>query len=212
MFPSALIAVTALVAVASAQNTTVEPTGNTTYFYGDDGALQIDPNVVDSSLRSAWCTGQQNNCPKVCGGQVAAGGNKCEDTTLDWTCTCSDGSTPNITDYAEMIPSYVCERWIDLCVMAHPDQRTPQQECRSITCGEKNASEADAGSSSSSSSAPASSQTPSSTSGSGSASESSPTSSSTPSDTGAAAALNVAQAYGSSIFAAGLLGIFGLAL
>lgn len=114
-----------------------------------------------------------------------------------------------------MMPSYVCQQWKELCVADHPDERTPQQACQSITCGMLNASEADASSSSSStasSSGASTSETPSSTTGSGSGSETTPTSSETPSDTGAAAALNVAQAYGSSILAAGLLGFFGLAL
>jgi len=213
MLRSALIAVTAIAAVASAQNTTVEPTNNSTYFYGTDGSLEIDPNTVESSLRSAWCLGQTNNCPEVCDGQVS--NNVCSADTLEWTCTCSDSSLqPNITNYAAMMPSYICQQWKELCVGAHPDERDPQQACQSIECGTQNASASSTSSSSSSSSAPASmSATASSTSGS-SASETSAAASSTASDTntGAAAALNVAQAYGSSILAAGLLGVFGLAL
>lgn len=80
MFRSAIVAVAALAAVASAQNSTLEPTGSTQYFYGTDGSLQIDPNTVEPSLRSAWCLGQQNNCPQVCGGQVSA--NQCEEVSI----------------------------------------------------------------------------------------------------------------------------------
>lgn len=213
MFRSTLIAVSAIAAVASAQNSSVTPTGNTTYFYGTDGSLEVDPTLFSESLRADWCLGQTNNCPEVCDGQTTT--NTCDRNTLDWTCTCSDSSLmPNITDYAAMMPSYKCDAWKQLCNDAHPDDSIGQEGCQSVTCGSKNASATDDGTSSSTTSSSASmSTTPTSTSGGGSASQTSDTASSaSPSDTGAAAALNVAQAYGSSILAAGLLGIFGLAL
>lgn len=75
MLRSALVAVTALAAVASAQNTTLS-TGNTTYFYGTDGSLEIDPTVVSEALRADWCLGQTNNCPEVCDGQTTV--NTCD--------------------------------------------------------------------------------------------------------------------------------------
>lgn len=87
MFRSTLIAVAAVAVVANAQNTTVEPTGNSTYFYGADGSLEIDPNTVDASLRSAWCLGQTNNCPEVCGGQVTT--NTCDAVRLPTMISCS---------------------------------------------------------------------------------------------------------------------------
>lgn len=131
--------------------------------------------------------------------------------TLQWTCTCSDSSLkPNFTSYAAMMPSYVCQKWIELCVAAHPNERAPQQACQSITCGMQNASMASSSPSSSSSAAPQSTSASASTSGSPSATSSSASEST--SSKGAAAALNVAQAYGSSILAVGLLGVFGLAL
>lgn len=68
-------ALVAFSSFATAQNET-ESTGSDTYFYGDDGSLQIDPNTVELVLRQSWCRGQTNNCPIICGG--VASQNTCD--------------------------------------------------------------------------------------------------------------------------------------
>ena len=74
MFYSILILATA--ALTSAQN------GSTGGYYSTSGPLEIDPNSVSPDLRQAWCRGQQNNCPKICGGPDAGLGaaypNQCD--------------------------------------------------------------------------------------------------------------------------------------
>lgn len=63
MFYSILILAAA--ALTSAQN------GSSSGYYSTSGPLEIDPNSVSQDLRMAWCRGQQNNCPKICGGPDA---------------------------------------------------------------------------------------------------------------------------------------------
>ncbi|KAK3072188.1 hypothetical protein LTS18_014686, partial [Coniosporium uncinatum] len=112
-----------------------------------------------------------------------------------------------------------CDEWKRQCVAAHPNDLPGQNICLSVTCGERNATEeanASGGSSSASSpsgsSATASSGGASSTGGSsGSSATQSAAAASSPA-AGAAAALALAQNYGTGVFAAGVLALFGLAL
>ncbi|KJX94569.1 hypothetical protein TI39_contig4175g00002 [Zymoseptoria brevis] len=196
------IVVAALSAIASAQN----------YSVGANGQLMIDASQISSGERQSWCLGQRNNCPKVCEGP--ANPNSCDSNTLEWTCTCTNGNTPNITDYTEMVPFYICQQWIANCVASNPNDATAQFGCRSVVCGSQNASAlaVDSSSSSSSSSSPSSSATGTPTTNGGGSSGTRPTESAAASSSGAAVALNVAQSYGSGILAAGLLASFGLAL
>ncbi|KAK3044940.1 hypothetical protein LTS18_014995, partial [Coniosporium uncinatum] len=107
-----------------------------------------------------------------------------------------------------------CDEWKRQCVAAHPNDLPGQNICLSVTCGERNATEEASGSggSSSASSSSGSSATASSTGGSsGSSATQSAAAASSPA-AGAAAALALAQNYGTGVFAAGVLALFGLAL
>ncbi|KAK5132437.1 hypothetical protein LTR08_009048 [Meristemomyces frigidus] len=207
-YSTLLIAASALTGLVSAQN------------YSTSGALSIDPNGVDYDTRLSWCRAQTNSCPQICGGQASP--NSCDATALTYVCTCSNGNSPNISNFDQTIPSFVCAQWKTDCVTAHPNDLTGQTACLSVVCGDRNASSGET-STSSSASATASmtaSMTASSTggavasassaAGSGASAASSAASSATASS--AAIAMNVAQNYGTGILAAGMLGLFGLAL
>ncbi|KAK3718884.1 hypothetical protein LTR37_004800 [Vermiconidia calcicola] len=130
--------------------------------------------------------------------------------TLTYECVCTDGSHPNISSYSATLPSYICEEYISQCVERAGDDLGLLTDCRSITCGTRNASSVAAsnggGSSGSASSASASASATSGSTGTGSGSAASATSE------GAAIALSVAKSYGTGILAGGLLAVFGLAL
>ncbi|KXT11951.1 hypothetical protein AC579_1000 [Pseudocercospora musae] len=202
MFSSArLIAATAtalaLSAVVSAQN------------YSTSGPLTITASQVDDSLRQTWCRSQTYNCPILCGGTASA--NTCDPNQLTYTCTCSNGNTPNISDYQSTLPFYVCEQWKANCVDSNPNDLDAITGCQSVTCGNKTVAAATASSSSASASSTAT----------ASSSGASHTATATHSSTGAAAsatessaavAMHIAQSYGTGIFVTGLLAVFGLAL
>ncbi|CAK4012988.1 Hypothetical predicted protein [Lecanosticta acicola] len=200
MFRSALlVAISALAAVTSAQN------------YSTSGALSVDDSQLSESLRQAWCRAQTNSCPQICGGQASP--NTCDPTTLNYTCTCTNGNTPNISSYDQTIPSFVCAQWKTNCVANHPNDLDGQTGCLSVVCGDRNASSGIASTTSSASASATASSTSSGTSGAtGSATKSASASGTSATSTGAAVALSVAQNYGTGIVATALLALFGLAL
>ncbi|TKA79773.1 hypothetical protein B0A55_03299 [Friedmanniomyces simplex] len=217
-YSTLLLATTALTGLVSAQN------------YSTSGPISVTASSVPYDTRLSWCRAQQNSCPQICGGQAYP--NNCDSNTLNYTCTCSNGNSPNISNYDQTIPSFVCAQWKIDCVAAHPNDLTGQTACLSITCGSMNAS---SGSTTSSSASGSASSTASSTGGvvaggaSSSAAASSATGSSAPSSSGgsasstasssaaaasssSSAALNVAMNYGTGILATAMLAFFGFAL
>ncbi|KAK0859942.1 hypothetical protein LTS02_008809 [Friedmanniomyces endolithicus] len=218
-YSTLLIAATALNGFVSAQN------------YTTSGPINITASSVPYDTRLAWCRAQQNSCPMLCGGQASP--NSCDSNSLAYTCTCSNGNQPNISNYDQTIPSFVCAQWKIDCVAAHPNDLTGQTGCLSLVCGSQNASSGSTTQSSSSASgsgtasstasstggaaAGASSAAASSTGG-AAASSSGGSGSSTASSTAAAAsssksaAMGVAMNYGTGILATAMLAFFGLAL
>ncbi|KAF2166564.1 hypothetical protein M409DRAFT_23199 [Zasmidium cellare ATCC 36951] len=200
MFRSTLLLATAaFAAVASAQN------------YSTSGNLSVDTSQIPSALKSSWCRAQTNSCPQICGGRASP--NNCDSNTLTYQCVCTDGSSPNISDYDQTIPSFVCQTWVGNCVDAHPNDLDGQTGCRSVTCGSRNASSnlaATTSSAATTSATASSSSSAESTSASGTPTGSSASTTATTSS--AAMALHVAEQYGTGIIAGGLLALFGLVL
>ncbi|KAH9844510.1 Pci domain-containing protein [Teratosphaeria destructans] len=197
-FSTILLAATAAVGV-SAQN------------YSTSGPLSIVPDSVAYNTRLAWCVSENNNCREICGGQATV---SCDANTLNYTCMCTSGNTPNISAYMGTMPYFVCEQWIADCVQAHPNDLDGITACRSVTCGTKNASSesttSSAASSATSTGSAASTASSSMASSTGTATSSSTSSSATSSS--AAIALGVAKTYGTGILAAAMFAVFGLAL
>jgi len=161
----------------------------------------VAPNTVDPNMRLAWCRAQTNTCPLLCSnGQVSA--NSCNSTDLTYSCTCASGTTPNISDYGQTLPSLECDQWKAACVNNSANDLAGQNFCLSFNCGSKNAS-AGMGSSSPGHFSTTGSPSPSQTGGSSSPS---------PSTSHAAAALAAASEYGNGFVAAGLIALFGFAL
>ncbi|QIW98015.1 hypothetical protein AMS68_003533 [Peltaster fructicola] len=207
MLYSTLAIAAAFAGLASAQN------------YTTSGTLNVTASQFPLALRQSWCTGERNNCPVICGGRATS--NDCDPNNLSYLCVCSDGSKPNVSDYMETLPFYICEQWIGNCVKNHPNDVTGQAACQSVVCGMKNATNAAAvGGSSASASASAAStaaSTGAATTGSmtttTTATAAAATSATTTSSRAAAAtAFAIAKNYGTPILAAGMFAAFGLAL
>ncbi|KAF2669668.1 hypothetical protein BT63DRAFT_425348 [Microthyrium microscopicum] len=169
----------------------------------------VDPGSIDPNQRLAWCRAQRNTCPELCtNGQTA--NNTCDDTTLTYSCSCSSGSAPNISDYSQTLPSLECDAWKSQCVASHPNDLAGQNFCLSFVCGSKNASAVGAGAGTNpaggSSSSPSSSASGSST---ASSTSSAPSSSSSKS---AATILAAGREYGLAAVVVGLTSLFAFAL
>ncbi|KAL2821040.1 hypothetical protein BJX63DRAFT_252620 [Aspergillus granulosus] len=70
--------------------------------------------LVSSQDKAAWCRGQRNTCPEICGGVATA--NRCDLDTLDFTCTCSNGTEANVEPYINTVPYYVCQSNYGQCI------------------------------------------------------------------------------------------------
>jgi cobalamin biosynthesis Mg chelatase CobN len=129
--------------------------------------------------------------------------------------------SPNVSDYQQTLPAFVCQQYVEQCVNAHPNDLDGITTCRDTVCGNKTLDDTTSSSSSESASSTASStrsssgsgasETASSTSG-GSASQTSGQSASATAGTSAASAMNIASSYGTGLRAVGILAAFGLAL
>lgn len=103
----------------------------------------INPNSVSNSTREGWCTQQQSQCPLICL-QTAANSdetesNTCDPTTLTFSCVCSNGISPNVSEYSQTLPYYICQEWGNQCVSNCGGDSSCQNDCRANhPCGAQN--------------------------------------------------------------------------
>ncbi|KAH6612692.1 hypothetical protein C7974DRAFT_83229 [Boeremia exigua] len=210
LYSSVIVAVSALAGFAAAQNTTVIP------------CCSVAVNLVPENQRESWCDAQENTCVDLCGGQgeIASNGNNCEASTLEYSCSCRNGtdiSEDFMKTYQQTVPAQMCYFWFDACINATigdngEGNRAEQFACRSARdsqCGNITIDESDDSSSTASSTATGTGSGSSTATGT-SGSQTSATGSSTAAASPGAAVANFA--FGTPALAGGLLAIFGLAL
>ncbi|KAF2154639.1 hypothetical protein K461DRAFT_202830, partial [Myriangium duriaei CBS 260.36] len=93
----------------------------------------IDPNSVPISTRDAWCSSQITQCPLIClqyANSTGAEVNNCDPKALAYECLCSNGVTPNASEYSQTLPYYVCTEWGTQCVAGCGQDNTCSDECR----------------------------------------------------------------------------------
>ncbi|KAI6827675.1 hypothetical protein KC365_g6542 [Hortaea werneckii] len=81
----------------------------------------IDPDSVDDSTKQTWCTNQQTQCPLICTQTTPSHSadtqtNTCDPTSLTYACICANGLSPNISEYSQTLPYYICQEWTNQCV------------------------------------------------------------------------------------------------
>ncbi|KAJ5122786.1 hypothetical protein N7448_003918 [Penicillium atrosanguineum] len=79
----------------------------------------IDPSSVSLPLRKTWCSYQQNSCPLIClqvNGSSGASVNTCDANSLDYSCICSNGISPNASEYSETMAYFICTEAGNQCV------------------------------------------------------------------------------------------------
>ncbi|KAF6239096.1 hypothetical protein HO173_002968 [Letharia columbiana] len=90
----------------------------------------FDPTSVDLTEKNQWCQGETANCPTLCGGQTQTKANSCTGSSLEFTCTCANGTGPsNIAAYQGTLPNFICEATFAQCRIANPGS----EACK--TCG-----------------------------------------------------------------------------
>ncbi|KAJ4301171.1 hypothetical protein N0V90_003261 [Kalmusia sp. IMI 367209] len=208
LYSTLFVATAAFSGLVAAQNGSVSGLPSTI-----EPCCTVDANLVSDDLKTEWCQAQENTCPEICGGQgqIASGGNECDEDTLEFTCKCRNGTVPTMSDYQQSVPGQMCRFWYGRCINQTNQIASQQFACdqtRNQECGNQTTKDESETSSSSSASS-----RPTSTSGSDSSSGS-PTSSGTAesSTSSPGAAVRLAREFGAPVVAGGLIAFFGIAL
>ncbi|KAK3310612.1 uncharacterized protein B0T15DRAFT_571148 [Chaetomium strumarium] len=160
----------------------------------------INPNEVDPTTRSDWCQAEYNSCNLLCGSNVQE--NDCAPDTLNYTCTCSNGSAPGLQYYIQTMPTFICEQAYSDCIEQNTGNSRGQDKCKSDIqekCGTLDPTKAQVDSGSDSSTTSATTAAPSATE---STAQNAPASST--SRAGAAATNSAYIGNGAAVVAAGL--------
>lgn len=80
----------------------------------------IDPTTVPDATKDQWCSSQIAQCPLIClqeaGNSAGTNANDCDPTTLTFNCICSNGLSPNSSEYSQTVPYYICTQNNENCV------------------------------------------------------------------------------------------------
>ncbi|KAI3400489.1 hypothetical protein diail_3110 [Diaporthe ilicicola] len=159
-----------------------------------NSSFSIDPNEVTATLRAQWCSAQTSTCNTLCDSDPQD--NSCAVETLDFSCTCQNGSAPGLQYYTQTIDTFVCQQAFTDCNEANVGNAKGQENCTTSIqdhCGTLDPATYTATPSSSASA----------TSGSASSTASSSSSSASSSSSQAAAPTNI-QHLGTGALAAGM--------
>ncbi|OJJ63131.1 hypothetical protein ASPSYDRAFT_28737 [Aspergillus sydowii CBS 593.65] len=105
----------------------------------------VDPQDIDSLTKQHWCLTQTESCLIICDQVTGVTGetpnsNECDDDTLKYSCVCSNGQSPNASEYTETIPFFLCTEQNTQCVNdCTQNNSSCQDKCRSSNpCGAQN--------------------------------------------------------------------------
>ncbi|KAI4907406.1 hypothetical protein J4E90_009435 [Alternaria incomplexa] len=95
----------------------------------------IDPDTVEQSTRDYWCDQNRAQCPLICLQQPGINSmtteqNDCDSDALTYTCVCENGVAPNITEYSQTLPYFICQQWGNTCVENCNGDNSCQSACR----------------------------------------------------------------------------------
>ncbi|KAI1866531.1 hypothetical protein JX265_007832 [Neoarthrinium moseri] len=110
-----------------------------------NSTFSINPSAVPLSTRAAWCTSETNVCTAVCNNSPSE--ISCDPATLDYECSCNDGTTPDMNEYKESLPFHICQEAFTECITQTVGNAAGQRNCTtsiSDKCGTKNATDSSA--------------------------------------------------------------------
>ncbi|KAK3694048.1 hypothetical protein B0T22DRAFT_59657 [Podospora appendiculata] len=120
----------------------------------------IPQGSVDPTTLNQWCSAQMDTCNTLCSNNWAS--NTCDTTTFGYNCKCSDGSTPDLAEYTQTMPTFICNKAYEICNTAHVGDKKGQDNCTTSIkekCGTKQPKDFVASAPTTSSSAPSSTAT-----------------------------------------------------
>lgn len=78
-------------------------------------------------------------CLQTAGNSATTLANSCDAAALTYACVCSNGLSPNVTEYSQTLPFYLCQEWGTQCVANCNGNNQCQSSCRSDhPCGAQN--------------------------------------------------------------------------
>ncbi|KXJ95930.1 hypothetical protein Micbo1qcDRAFT_158057 [Microdochium bolleyi] len=101
-----------------------------------------NPGLVPLGDRVGWCNAQSNACGKFC---ISLGANSCDENTLQFNCSCTNGQSPDLTEYKDTLPWNICQFNFITCNKAGENNAAAQQACKQniqSKCGTKAISDA----------------------------------------------------------------------
>ncbi|KAF2235689.1 hypothetical protein EV356DRAFT_531550 [Viridothelium virens] len=111
-------------------------------------SFTVPPDSIPSDERTEWCEAQVDTCNTLCGNETNA--NQCDPNDLTYQCICQGGSSPDLSQWNDTIPSFECQAYKSSCPAENPNV-FGGQSCDTITCGSLSATTSFEQSSSSSS-------------------------------------------------------------
>ncbi|KAF3078918.1 hypothetical protein TWF569_003453 [Orbilia oligospora] len=78
------------------------------------GNQTIIPTSVDVNTRNGWCRSEKDTCTTLCSKNWST--NDCDQNTLEVSCVCADGSKPELVNYRNTLPFFICQEYIAQCV------------------------------------------------------------------------------------------------
>lgn len=102
-----------------------------------------NPQSVPVGTRDQWCTSQIAQCPLIClqteGNSAGTDANDCDPTSLSYDCVCSNGIAPNISEYSQTIPYFICTEYNTQCQANCGNDNTCAAACvQGHPCGAQN--------------------------------------------------------------------------
>ncbi|KAK8043407.1 hypothetical protein PG993_005837 [Apiospora rasikravindrae] len=88
----------------------------------------FDPNSLAVETRLSWCRDQMNSCAELCTGP-GLGANSCDHMTLNYACTCDNGTAPGLPYYTRTMPTFICEQNKKDCVDDAKGDAAAEKEC-----------------------------------------------------------------------------------
>ncbi|KAK6821274.1 hypothetical protein PG987_015674 [Apiospora arundinis] len=97
----------------------------------------FNPNSLPVDTRLSWCKDQMNSCVELCAGP-GLGANSCDHMTLNFACTCSNGTAPGLDYYMRTMPTFICGEIKKGCAGNDEGDAAAEKQCADAsksTCG-----------------------------------------------------------------------------
>ncbi|KAK8061671.1 PCI domain-containing protein [Apiospora phragmitis] len=84
--------------------------------------------TADAAVTVSWCKDQMNSCAELCVGP-GLDLNSCDHMTLNYACTCDNGTAPGLSYYMRTMPTFICEQNNKDCIEDAKGDAAAEKEC-----------------------------------------------------------------------------------